>query len=57
MKYIIALMIVVTVLAELPVVPSYDLLGYLGDWYEVASSPAVHDTFERGGRCSRARYG
>ena len=57
MKYIIALMIVVTVLAELPVVPSYDLLGYLGDWYEVASSPAVHDTFERGGRCVRARYG
>lgn len=38
-------------------VPDYDLESYLGDWYEVASSPFVHTTIERKGFCSRARYG
>lgn len=28
----------------LDVVPEYDLDSYLGDWYEVASSPFVHTT-------------
>ncbi|NDW60516.1 lipocalin family protein, partial [Yangia sp. PrR004] len=31
--------------------------AYLGDWYEVASSPWVHTTFEKNGFCNRARYG
>lgn len=41
----------------LDVVPEYDLEAYLGDWFEVASSPFVHRTFERKGFCDRARYG
>lgn len=41
----------------LQVVNDYNLESYLGDWFEVASSPIVHYTFERFGYGVRARYG
>ena len=40
----------------LKTVPELDVAAYLGDWYEIGTSPAVHLTFERHGFCSRATY-
>ena len=37
-------------------VDNVDLNAYAGDWYEVASSPAVHLTFEKNAYCDQARY-
>lgn len=43
--------------AAIEVVPEVDLQAYAGVWYEVASSPLVRYTIERGGYCTRAVYG
>eukprot|EP01092_Planopodium_desertum_P004184 TRINITY_DN1837_c0_g1_i1.p2 TRINITY_DN1837_c0_g1~~TRINITY_DN1837_c0_g1_i1.p2 ORF type:complete len:189 (-),score=40.15 TRINITY_DN1837_c0_g1_i1:618-1184(-) len=40
-----------------PTVPSLDVKSYLGTWYQIASDPAVLDTFERDAVCVVAKYG
>lgn len=30
---------------------------YLGQWYEIAASPLIRETFERNCYCTNARYG
>ena len=57
MKNLIVLALLLTVSLSLDVVTDYDIPSYLGDWFEVASSPFVHSTFEKNGYCVRARYG
>jgi len=37
-------------------VKELDINAYLGNWYEVVSSPMVHLTFEKDAYCSRATY-
>lgn len=55
-KILIALAII-SLSSCIDVVDDYDVVKYLGDWFEVASSPWVHTTFEKNGFCNRARYG
>ncbi|CAD8186092.1 unnamed protein product [Paramecium octaurelia] len=43
--------------AQLQSVQTLNVTQYLGNWYEVASSPWVHFTFEKDAFCTRATYG
>ncbi|CAD8088741.1 unnamed protein product [Paramecium sonneborni] len=57
MLKIVLILGIITLSLSIDVVDDYDIESYLGDWFEVASSPWVHTTFEKNGFCNRARYG
>jgi lipocalin len=51
-----AFLVFLVAVQALDTVKELDINAYLGDWYEVASSPLVRLTFERNGFCQRATY-
>ncbi|KAM3126885.1 hypothetical protein pb186bvf_021006 [Paramecium bursaria] len=57
MKFLAILVVLALAQAQLPYVSNFLVADYLGNWYEVASSPIVHWTFEKNGYCVRATYG
>jgi hypothetical protein len=42
---------------NVPVVQGFQPAKYLGQWFEIGSSPLVKGTFERDCACTNARYG
>ena len=56
-EIIILICLLLNTSSAIDVVTDYDIEAYLGYWYEVASSPWVHTTFEKNGFCNRATYG
>ncbi|CAD8079240.1 unnamed protein product [Paramecium primaurelia] len=57
MQKIVLIFTIVTLSLAIDAVDDFDVESYLGDWFEVASSPWVYTTQEKNGFCTRARYG
>jgi lipocalin len=55
-KLLLIALVSLATATQLQSVQTLNVTQYLGNWYEVASSPWVHLTFEKDGYCNRATY-